>query len=155
MAYPEVRFLTAPKLVVAAVERRGSYSRVGVEMQELKSWIDSKGVEQAGYPFCLYYDNPSETPEAELRSEACIPVRRQFQPEGEVKMKELGEVQVAETRHPGPPEEFGRTYGPFLEGLLKAGYSLVGPAREYYTSVMDVRGPGSGFLIQQPVAKRV
>jgi len=154
MSSPEVKFTTAPKIVVAFTERIGSYSGIGEDMSRLKTWIDSKGIEQAGYPFCHYFDNPSETPEATLRSEACIPVRRAFEPEGEFKTKELGETQVAETKHGGPPEDFAKTYGPFLEGLLRQGYILVGPAREYYMTVSDVKGPGSGFLIQQPIAKK-
>lgn len=146
--------MTAPKMTVASIERKGPYFETGVTMQRLKSWIDSKGIEQAGYPFCLFYDNPTETPERELRSEACIPVAAPFQSEGEVNFKELSEVQVAETRHGGPPEEFAKTYGPFLEGLLNGGYSLVGPAREFFMTVSEVKGPGSGFLIQQPIAKK-
>jgi effector-binding domain-containing protein len=122
-------------------------------MRALKKWIDGKGIEQAGYPFCMFYDNPSGTPEDGLRSEACIPVSGVFAPEGEFKVKELQEVQVAETRHEGPPSEFGRTYGPFLEGLLRDGYKIIGPAREYFMTASGVDGPGSGFLIQQPVAK--
>ena len=154
MAAPEVKFMTTPKLIVAAIERKGSYSTIGESMRELKTWIDSKGIEQAGYPFCLFYDNPTETPEAELTSEACIPVAKAFEPEGNFKMKEFVEAQVAETRHQGPPEEFAKTYGPFLEGLLNQGYQLAGPAREYFMTVSDVNGPGSGFLIQQAVAKK-
>ncbi len=154
MAAPaQVEFKTSKRMVVAYVERRGSYSSIGESMRKLKAWIDAKGIEQAGYPFCLFYDNPSETPVAQLRSEACIPVGREFTPEDDFKLKVLDEAQVAETRHEGPPEEFAKTYGPFLEGLLNSGYKIVGPPREYFMSVSDVRGPGSGFLIQQPVAK--
>lgn len=153
MSAPEVRFATAPKLVVAYIELKGDYAKVGDAMRDLKSWIDSKGVEQSGYPFCMFYDNPTETPEKDLRSEACIPVSKAFDPDDSHKVKELPEVQVAETRHSGHPEEFTKTYGPFLEGLLKGGYRLTGPAREYFMTVSEVRGPGSGFLIQQPVTK--
>lgn len=154
MAAPGIKFATAPRMVVAYMARRGSYSGIGDAMRTLKAWIDSKGIEQAGYPFCLFYDNPSETREEDLRSEACIPVERAFVPGGECKVKVLMEIQVAETRHQGEPEEFAKTYGPFLEGLLKAGYQVVGPAREYFMTASDVRGPGSGFLIQQPVSKK-
>jgi effector-binding domain-containing protein len=154
MSMPEIKFTTAARLTVASVERKGPYSGIGETMRRLKSWIDSKGMEQAGYPFCLFYDNPSETPEAELRSEACIPVVKAFQSEGEYQMKEFPEAQVAETRHAGPPEEFAKTYGPFLEGLLNQGYQIVGPAREYFMTASDVMGPGAGFLIQQPISKK-
>ena len=122
-------------------------------MRDLKGWIDSKGIEQSGYPFCLFYDNPGETPEDDLRSEACIPVSKAFASEGQFKMKEMAQADVAETRHSGKPEDFAVTYGPFLEGLQNSGYHLEGPAREYFMTVSEVRGPGSGFLIQQPVTK--
>lgn len=154
MAVPEVKFTTTPKIIIAAIERKGSYYGIGESMTRLKEWIDRKGIEQSGYPFCLFYDNPTETSEEDLKSEACIPVGKAFDPEGEFKMKELGESQVAETRHHGPPEEFAKTYGPFLEGLLNEGYQLMGPAREYFMTASDVKGPGSGFLIQQPIAKK-
>lgn len=154
MAPPEVTFSKAPKLLVAYAEQRGPYSGVGETMKRLKEWIDQEGVEQVGYPFCMFYDNPTETPASELRSDACIPVARTVESQGEVKFKELGEVDIAETRHEGPPEEFARTYGPFLGRLLEQGYRLEGPAREYFMSVSDVKGPGSGFVIRQPVSKK-
>lgn len=154
MVAPEVRFTDAPRMIVAFLERKGPYAGVGETMRRLKSWIDSKGIVQAGHPFCMFYDNPTETPAGELRSEACIPVGKPFPPEGNYKVKELAEAVVAETRHRGPPEDFAKTYGPFLEGLLNQGYRIVGPAREYFLTVSDVKGPGSGFLIQQPVAKK-
>lgn len=140
-------------MVVAYISITGAYSKVSTEMKRLKAWIDSRGIEQSGYPFCLFYDNPGETEESHLRSEVCIPVGKSFEGSGDVKVKEIQETQVAETRHQGPPEKFGETYGPFLEGLLNSGYQILGPAREFFMAVSDVRGPGSGFLIQQPIAK--
>lgn len=154
MSAPETKFSVSPKIIVAFIEHRGSYDTINDSMRDLKDWIDRNGIEQSGYPFCMYYDNPTETPQEELRSEACIPVSKPFQPEGRFQMKELQQVDVAETRHNGPPEQFPKTYGPFLEGLIKGGYQLLGPVREYYTSVGDAKGPGTGFLIQQPVAKK-
>ena len=154
MSAPEVKFTVASKQLIAFVEKVGTYSGIGETMKELKAWIDSKGIDQSGYPFCLFYDNPTETQEAELRSEACIPVAKAFEPQGDVKLKELPEAQVAETRHQRLPEQFAGTYGPFLEGLISGGYQILGPAKEYFMSVSDVKGPGSGFLIQQPIGKK-
>jgi effector-binding domain-containing protein len=153
MAEPVISFRVAPKMVVASLEKRGAYTGVGEAMRELKEWVASKGVKQVGNPFCLYFDNPSETSESLLRSEVCIPVAVALKGEGRFRIREFAETQVAETRHHGPPKKFAVTYGPFLETLLKSGYRLLGPAREYYTNVTDVTGPGAGFLIQQPIAK--
>jgi effector-binding domain-containing protein len=154
MSRPAISFTVAPKVVVASLERRGAYSGVGEAMKELKEWVDSKGVKQIGKTFCMFFDNPSETPEPMLRSEVCIPVTRVFEGEGKFRVRELAETQVAETHHRGSPERFALTYGPFLETLVKGGYRLLGPAREYYMDYSDVTGPGAGFLIQQPIAKK-
>jgi len=154
MATPETKFSVARKMVVACVTHSGAYESIGDDMSGLKAWIDSKGIRQSGYPFCLFFDNPSETPVGQLRSEACIPVITKFEPEGKFRSKVLEEVRVAETRHRGPSSQFAATYGPFLESLISSGYRLVGPAREYYTTITDVKGPGSGFLIQQPIVKK-
>lgn len=153
MASPSVRFTREPAVRVAYLERRGPYSRVGAAMAELDRWVKGRGADQAGFPFCLFYDNPFETPEGELRSAACIPVRGELAPEGKFEVREFPPVDVAETRHNGPPEKFGETYGPLLEGLFRQGYSIAEPPREYFRRVEDVLGPGSGFAIRQPVRK--
>lgn len=145
--------MVSPKIFFASIKRKGPYSGVFDSIRELKNWIDSQGIEQAGYPFCLFYDNPLEKDALELRSEVCIPVEKLFEPEGNVESKEMPETTVAETRHQGPAEDFSKTYGLFLEGLLKGGYRILGPAREYFMTVAEVTGPGAGFLIQQPVEK--
>ena len=153
LAYPEVRFSTSPSMTAVCAARRGAYSGIGDTLASLSRWLESKGVEPAGDPFCLFYDNPGETPEDELRSEACVPVASPVQGTGEFRTKEFPAAKVAETSHPGPQQDFPWTYGPFLEGLLKLGFVIDGPAREYFRKASDVKGPGSGYLIQQPVSK--
>ena len=63
VAYPEVRFGTSPTVIVAYAERRGAYSGVGESMAELSRWLGAQGVSPSGDPFCLFFDNPGETPE--------------------------------------------------------------------------------------------
>lgn len=99
MPGPAVKFVVAPKIVVASLEKTGASTGVADAMKELQSWIDSKGIEQVGYPSCMYYDNPTETPEPELRSEVCIPVDKVTEGEGKFRIKEMAETVVAETRH--------------------------------------------------------
>lgn len=151
---PVVKFARSHRMVVAFAPWVGPYSEVGEQMLKLREWLDSKGISPAGDPFCLFYDNPGETPPGELRSEACIPVAGELQQGGEFGTKVFEGTEVAETSHRGPPEEFGKTYGPFLEGLLKAGYDFAGPAREFFHGASEAKGPGYGYLIQQPVVKR-
>jgi DNA gyrase inhibitor GyrI len=154
MSRPAVEFKVAPRIVVASSERRRPYAGVADAMRDPKSWTDSKGIEQTGYHFCLYYDDPTETPESELRSEVCIPIAGVLDGEGRFRVKEMAETEVAETRHRGPPGQFAMTYGPFLEGLLKSGCRILGQTRGYYMTISCATGPDAGLLIQQPVAKR-
>ena len=149
-----VKFSKAKKILAASVELRGSYALLGSGMLELKAWLDERGISQSGNPFALFYDNPTEVPESQLRSEACIPVAKAFLSEGRFSFKEFPECRVAETTHEGKPEEYASTYGAFLEGLLKAGYNLAGPAREFYHAPASDLAPGMGWMIQQPISKR-
>lgn len=61
---------------------------------------------------------------------------------------------VATTTHTGPPEEYTRTYGAFLEWILTNGYTFVGPAREIFREPSDTLRPGMGTIIQQPIKKK-
>jgi effector-binding domain-containing protein len=140
-------------MTVVYIERRGPYEGIGLDLQEISDWLAAEKVQAAGKPFCMYYDNPGETPRSELKSEACMPVSGRVRTVGRMKVKELLAADVAETAHKGKPEDFAMTYGPFLEWLITHGYKLDGPAREYYDAITAKMGPGSGVLIQQPVRR--
>jgi DNA gyrase inhibitor GyrI len=122
---------------------------------ELKRWLDSKQAVSAGLPIGLFYDNPKDAPAGELRSEACIPIEGNLEEEGKFKVKELPSGEIALTRHAGPPEDYTKTYGSFLEGLLREGYTFYGPAREIFEEARENLQPGMGIEIQQLVRKVV
>jgi effector-binding domain-containing protein len=149
----EIRYRRSPRITAAALELRGPYTGVGMGLVELKGLMDAGGIEQAGKPFALFYDNPTAKPASELVSEVCIPVSKSFESMGRFRFKVLEECEVAETRHTGPQERYTETYGLFLESLLNQGFRLVGPAREFFESPSADALPGKGFLIQQPVRR--
>lgn len=139
---------------VAFVELTGPYEEWGKGLMELKRWINGKRVRIIGSPIGLFYDNPTETPPSELRSEACLPIHGDVQSEGRFRIKDLPAADVATTRHTGPPEEYTKTYGSFLENLLRHGYTFDGPAREIFADSDPALRPGMGVRIEQPVVKR-
>lgn len=153
MQAPEIRYGRSPRIMAAALELRGPYTSIGRGFRELKGLMDAGGIEQAGKPFALFYDNPTEKKAAELVSEVCIPVSKIFVSMGRFRFKVLEECEVAETRHMGPPERYTETYGALLESLLNKGHRLVGPAREFFDSPSEDAAPGKGFLIQQPIKR--
>jgi len=139
---------------VAFVELIGPYEEWGKGLMELWKWLESKGVRVVGSPIGLFYDNPTEAQRDKLRSEACLPIEGDLQSEGRFRIKDLPAAQVATTQHNGPPEEYTKTYGTFLENLLRLGYSFDGPPRETFANAIATLRPGMGIRIEQPVSRK-
>ena len=140
---------------VAYVELKGPYENWGRGLVELREWLDTRPVRIVGKPIGLFYDNPTETKAEELRSDACFPIEGKLTPEGKFLVKELPAGEIAVTRHVGDPNQYTRTYGQALEGLLKQGYTFYGPAREIFENARPDLRPGMGIQIQQLVKKNV
>jgi len=138
---------------VAYVQLTGAYENWGRGLMELKKWLDNQGVEIVGRPIGLFYDNPTETPEDELKSDACFPIRGEIKPNAEVHVKELPGGDIATTRHVGPADQYTRTYGSFLEDLMSKGFVFYGPAREIFEEPRQDLRPGMGIRIEQLVRK--
>jgi len=138
---------------VAYVELKGPYENWGRGLVELRKWLDTRRARIVGKPIGLFYDNPTETKAEELRSDACLPIEGKLAPEGSFLVKDLPAGEVAVTRHVGDPNHYMRTYGQFLEGLLKRGYTFYGPAREIFDTIRPDLRPGMGIQIQQLVKK--
>jgi len=119
----------------------------------LVSWLKANKVRMAGPPIGLSYDNPPETPAERPRSEACVPISVSGRSGGKVKVKDLPGGQVAVTRHKGQPERYKDTYGSFLEGLIKEGYTLAGPTWEVFDEPREDLRPGKGTAIKPPIGK--
>jgi DNA gyrase inhibitor GyrI len=142
-----------PQMRVAYVQLIGPYENWGRGLMELKAWLEERHVRVVGRPLGLFYDNPTETPASDLKSDACLPIEGEFAPVGKFRVKDLAAGEVAVTRHAGPPEEYTKTYGAFLEGLVNEGYTFYGPAREIFEEARLDLHPGMGVQIQQLVKK--
>lgn len=153
MNMTEIRIEKAEPIRVAYVELVGPYEDWGKGLMNLVSWLKANKVRIAGPPIGLYYDNPLETPSERLRSEACVPVSGMVRSGGRVKVKDLPGGQVAVTKHKGQPDRYTDTYGSFLEGLIKEGYAIAGPAWEVFDEPREDLRPGIGIAIKQPIGK--
>ncbi len=61
---------TAPDTTLAAVPHKGAYPRIGIAFGTLMIRMQHAGVAGTGPCYGLYYDDPAETPVAELRAHA-------------------------------------------------------------------------------------
>ena len=152
---PEVPKLEKmPAIRVAYVELIGPYENWGKGLMELKAWLTERKANIVGKPIGLFYDNPTSTPPNQLKSDACFPIGGRVDAEGKFQVKELPAGEVAVTKHAGPADECTRTYGAFLEGLMKEGYTFHGPAREIFDETRADLRPGMGAQIQQLVERK-
>ena len=140
-----LKFEKAPQTKVAYVQLIGRYENWGQGPYGIERLAQKSASEIAGKPIAIFYDNPTETPPAKLRSDACFPIQGDVQPTSKFQIKDLPAGEIAVTRHVGPAEEYTRTYGSFLEGLLKQGHTFYGPAREIFEEVGRDLHPEWGF----------
>ncbi|QJR14017.1 DNA gyrase inhibitor [Usitatibacter palustris] len=101
------------------MDHRGSYMGIGEVFGRLGEWAGSKGIIGPGtHMFGIYYDDPSTTPEAQLRSVACISVPDDFQPDGNVRITNTPGGKCAVVVHTGPyaglPAVYDFIYGQWL-----------------------------------------
>jgi len=75
-----------PELHVAYVRHTGRYNQIGGAFERLMRWAGPRGLLQFPHTqvLAIYYENPDVTPEAKLRSDACITVRPGIRIEGDV-----------------------------------------------------------------------
>jgi AraC family transcriptional regulator len=96
---------------VAALAHRGDYQAIGALFQRLSTMAAGQGIfGSSTRVFGIYYDDPSATPRAALRSEACISVPDDWNPSGEVQCHEIRSGRYAVTLFMGPYAELGRRY---------------------------------------------
>jgi AraC family transcriptional regulator len=144
--------------VLAYVEHVGPYDTIPMDtyVEKLYGWAKKKGVRPGFYPMGIYYDSPDDTPADERRSEIAIPIFSKAAPEGEVKVRELKEMQVAAISHKGPSAEYARTYQVLSEWVTQHGYEWAGPPIEVYSKKPEVVGDETILYakIMAPVRKK-
>jgi effector-binding domain-containing protein len=115
------------------VEHIGDYRVLGDSMRAVLSLGAAAGLETAGPPFALFFDDPARVPAGELRSRACLPVGRR--PEGlgtELRYDVLPSAMVVYGRVAGAYPEVPRAYPALLGYMKRLGWTPGAPVREIY-----------------------
>ena len=141
---------TVPSVRVALTRLIGSYEKWGLGLMALKDWLGTLMVPFAGEPIRLFSDNPLQTPDTELRIETCLPVMGSVVPYRPFDVKEF----------PGGQDDHNRKFRPsfglhcdlraFLEGIIRAGYSFEGPARDMFIEARADMQPVSDWANALP-----
>lgn len=116
------------------IEHRGDYRAIGAAFGGLLEALDAQQIAPTGPMFALYYDDPAQTPIAELRARACMPVSAGTSARGSLRFDVLPSTTVVYAVAAGAYSEVPRCYPALLAYLEERGWQLAGPIREVYVN---------------------
>jgi AraC family transcriptional regulator len=131
-----VELKTLPAVQVAYLRHMGAYGPgLGKTWERFDAWCEARGFMQPSrrmYGVCL--DDPSITPPAHCRYDACVEVDASFTPEGEIGVQTLSGGRYACAEFRGTSMEVGSAWARFFgEWLAKSGLVVdTRPALEFY-----------------------
>jgi len=129
---PEIKHF--PKLRVAYVAEVGPMGEaVKRGFERLFAWVGANHVQPQGASIGIFYDDPAKVPVEKLRSELCVPVAPEVQGSGDIKVKEIGDVQVATIIYQGD-QNIMPAYNEVYDWLHALGYRDSGAPMETYLS---------------------
>lgn len=116
----------------AYLEARGSYTGIGALLEEADRRLRAAGVDPAGPPFALFYDDPGTVPVSELRMRACFPVEASVELPVPLASETLPSTTVVYAFVGGAYPEVPRAYPSLFAFMDELGWALDGPVREIY-----------------------
>lgn len=110
MKQPKIKEIKSQKVIFC--QCTGEYSQSAkVAWERLCEFMKKKKLWSFGTNFIgISYDDPTITEASKLRYDACITIKKEVAPEGEIGVKEIVGGKYAIFRHTGPYEKFSETY---------------------------------------------
>lgn len=136
----EVHVVELEPMRLAAISHRGSYQSIGEAFGLLNGWQESSGYRH-GPLVAVYYDDPHQVPEQELRSEAGVVIHGDVAVEGEgVHEVKIPGGRYAMASYRGDYSGLAKAWEEFyLQGTLPAGLKTKPDAcfERYINTPMD------------------
>lgn len=123
---------TIDSMFVASVALVGPYADAGKSMGLLMGWVEKNKIVPAGGPFGVYYDDPTKVKPESTRYELCIPVPAETKGDKQIKVKQIGPINIVAAIHVGPYDKIGMTYGKLAQWIASNNFQIAGPAYEFY-----------------------
>lgn len=114
------------------LELVGSYTETARALGGIFQMLSTQGIEPAGVPFALFYDDPGHTPVSKLRSRACVPIPADAQVGPPYEVDTLPSTMVVYAYIGGPYGDLPRAYPGLYAYMKKLGWAEAGPIRESY-----------------------
>ncbi|MCD6416944.1 MAG: GyrI-like domain-containing protein, partial [Planctomycetes bacterium] len=130
----EIAIKDVPPKTVMSLPFAGSYEQTREKLDHLMSWLLRIGHPWSDHPLGLYYDDPTKTPEDELRAEVCLPMEEECEPQEDIERKTLPAVTVAYALHEGPVAGISELYAEIFAWLQESDrtYAEDMPTREVF-----------------------
>ncbi len=116
----------------AYLDCAGSYQQIPQKMMEFMGAFFKQGLKPAGGPFAIYFNDPRQVPEAELKWLIGMPIAPGAAPVDPLKKGEFGHPKVAVCVHVGPYDKVGETYAKMITFIDQNGWKVAGPPMEKY-----------------------
>ena len=110
----------------------GPYKKTGDLLLEVYRILGTQDIKPAGPPFALFYDDPSFTEPAKLRSRACVPVGSWTRPANPLSVDTLPSRTVAYAVASGPYPGVPASYSGIFAYMSDMNWVIAGPIREIY-----------------------
>lgn len=142
----EVRFVTLPAMPLLAIRRVGPYATSNLApwaeddpyWRRLAAWAEAEGAGYAPLAIGVYYDIPGVTPDEAMRSDYCIPLDADVDPEEPLRCIRFAGGVYATAEHLGSAKTLIQGYRHVADGIRRAAdrYSFAdGPPIEIFHEV--------------------
>ena len=140
----DVQFVTLPAMTLLAVRHYGAYSALPVPFlagdflwNELIGWAKRNKVSVRPVAFLICYDDPTVTPAALQRCDACVPVGGGVVAKGRVRRLDFAGGQYGGIEHAGPLSTIDQAYYNCADGIRRSRRYVfdVGPPVQIYRKV--------------------
>lgn len=123
----DVRFVLLPAITLLAIRRHGAYAGCPVPFQEgdnlwsdLIAWAKRNGVPYHALAFAISYDDPTLTPQALQRLDACIPISGEVAAEGRIRRLDFAGGWYGGIEHTGLMSTIDQAYRNLADGIRRS-----------------------------------
>ena len=135
----EVKIAEFEPVNVAYMEHTGAYSNVGNAISTLLRELGKQKIKPAGAVMTVYYNNPDEVAEKDLRWEVAVGIAEGTEVAAPLMTKVLEVGPVATTHYRGSPDKLAQVYTAIKNAAGGMGREPVGPAIEVYKGIPSAR----------------
>jgi AraC family transcriptional regulator len=123
----DVRFVSLPAMTLLAIRHLGAYSKLPVPFtagdslwNELVDWAKGNRIAHQRLAILICYDDPTMTPAALQRVDACVAVREQVAGEGRIRRLDFAGGRYGAIEHAGPLSTIEQAYWTCADGIRRS-----------------------------------